>query len=185
MKKILPTICLLLVCSASYGQLLDPCCESSPPWTICEGGSFTDTSICTPPSPPCGTTAYYYQYGDGNIDNGGIYQCVFLSGGTYRIGVHHQMGPIGQVSKFHLRVAPAPMSCSGICSAGTALYTSDVHDCGAWTDSGLQSYTPPSAGTYCLIGVICGNDGWTCGSLIAIDDWTFLPPPAVGDWVLY
>jgi hypothetical protein len=94
--------------------------------------------------------------------------------------------PTGAGSEIRLIVTPAPVACNGLCYEGTRLYTSNIHNCGSWSFSGLHSYTPPSPGSYCVIAVACGNDGWSCGGATAIDGFIYNEPsPAVGDWVLY
>jgi hypothetical protein len=95
--------------------------------------------------------------------------------------------PTGGGSVFRLRVAPGSVTCGSLCNAGDLVYSSNIHNCGAWTDTGILTYIPPSSGNYCLIGVACGNEGWCCGAMIAIDDLDFSPheDPAVGLWVLY
>jgi hypothetical protein len=98
----------------------------------------------------------------------------------------HDMGlptPTGAGASFSVRIAPAPVACNALCGAGTELYNSDIHNCGGWTFSGVLTYTPPSAGSYCVIAVSCGNDGWSCGGLTAIDHFGWLN--AVDDWILY
>jgi hypothetical protein len=187
--RFLVLICLILVTFPSHAQLLDPCCDSSPPWTICTAGSFSDSAPCSPASPSCGSYAYYYSNGDGDLNEKGIYQCQSVVPAVYEIYAHFDMGlptPNGAGSVFRLRVAPGPVTCGSLCNAGDLLYSSNTHNCGSWNDTGVLTYVPPTAGSYCLIAVGCGNEGWSCGALLAIDDLDFHPPgPAVEDWVLY
>jgi hypothetical protein len=135
--------------------------------------------------------AFYRSDGNGALDENGIYQCGdFVGGGYYVIYAHFDMGlptPNGAGAEFRLRVAPAPVTCGSLCEAWELIYSSDTHNCGLWTDTGITTYYPPSTGTHCLIAVACGNDGWSCGGLIAIDDlWLGnFGDPVVKDWVLY
>lgn len=194
-NRIVLTICLTFVSIASHG-LEDPCCESSPPWTICGAGSFAMSAPCSPGSPSCGTYAFYYANGSGALNESGIYQCGVVSYlGTvyahYDMGLYTPYGGPGGAgggSVFQLRVAPSPVSCGALCGAGELLYSSNTHNCGAWNFTGPFYYELPAPGTYCIIAVACGNDGWSCGGAIAIDHLSFFegdPYPGVDDWVLY
>jgi hypothetical protein len=190
MRRIPSLFCLILVTASCHAQLQDPCCETSPPWTLCRG-IFDTIAPCSPPAPSCGTYAYYFSDGAGIMDESGLYQCFLLTyGGPYDLSAYHDMGlptPTGGGAVFQLRMAPSPVSCGDLCAAGELLYSSNTHNCGAWSFTGLLTYTPSSAGTYCLIAVACGNEGWSCGGLTAVDDLYFQihGDPAVEDWVLY
>jgi hypothetical protein len=138
--------------------------------------------------PFCGSVAFYATDGDGLLDEKGLYQCKYFPNGSYSVYAHFDMGlptPSGGGSEFRLRVAPAPVGCGSLCEAGELIYSSTTHNCGFWNDTGIMTYSPPSSGTYCLIGVACGNEGWSCGGLIAIDDLWLGIYGDIDDWVLY
>jgi hypothetical protein len=189
MKKLaFLSLIVFLAGGTGWTQLSDPCVETSPPWTLCNT-SFASGGPCGPGSAACGSLYVWHSDGSGNQNEAGTYQCGYLIAYvSYLARFSHDMGlptPTGAGAAMYLRIAPAPVACDALCGAGTQLYSSNVHNCGGWVDSGWMTYIPPSTGSYCLIAVSCGTDGWSCGGATAIDDIDFLVIDPVDDWVLY
>mgnify|MGYP003571973782 FL=1 len=185
MRKFALLILCLAVMPMTAWSISDPIVDAAPPWTACNG-AMAAGGPCAPGAPMAGTLFFWRSDGGGNINNAGIYECVPLVAGTYTLGCDFDMGlypPYGGGGTFQLRINPAA-TCGNLCSAGSLLFSSNLHNCGGWSTTGPLTYVA-APGTACVVATGCGSDGWSCGGAIAIDNFLWVPPPSVDDWALY